>query len=66
MRWLLACAVLLACTLALFIVPARLEGPVLVPISPGHGLSLLDMLALAPLLVQWHCSGPVCGTAGNA
>jgi hypothetical protein len=50
MRWLLACAVLLACALALFIVPARLEGPVLVPISPGHGLSLLDMLALVPLL----------------
>lgn len=35
----------------LFAMPQRLEGPVLVPISPGHGLSLLDMVALVPLLV---------------
>jgi hypothetical protein len=50
MRWLLGCAILLASALALFAVPARLEGPVLVPISPGHGLALLDMLALVPLM----------------
>ncbi len=31
-------------------VPGRLEGPVLVTISPGHGLSLLDLLALVSLL----------------
>ena len=37
--------------LVLFAVPSRLEGPVLVPISPGHGLSLVDMAALVPLLV---------------
>jgi hypothetical protein len=36
--------------LILFVVPARLEGPVLVPISPGHGLSLVDVVALVPLL----------------
>jgi hypothetical protein len=32
------------------VVPAGLEGPVLVPISPGHGLSLVDVVALVPLL----------------
>jgi hypothetical protein len=31
-------------------VPARLEGPVLVEISAGHGLSLLDLIGLVPLL----------------
>jgi hypothetical protein len=36
--------------LILFVVPAGLEGPVLVPISPGHGLSLVDVVALVPLL----------------
>ncbi len=50
MRWLLGCGSLFALALLLFVVPARLEGPVLVPISPGHGLSLVDLLALAPLL----------------
>jgi hypothetical protein len=41
---------LLALALLLFVVPAGLEGPVLVPISPGHGLSLVDVVALVPLL----------------
>ena len=50
MRWLLGCGLLFAAALALFVVPAGLEGPVLVPISPGHGLSLLDSMALVPLL----------------
>ena len=49
MRWLLACGIWFAAALALFIVPGRLEGPMLVAISPGHGLSLLDVLALVPL-----------------
>jgi hypothetical protein len=30
--------------------PADLEGPVLFPISPGHALSVLDCIALVPLL----------------
>jgi hypothetical protein len=30
--------------------PAQLEGPVLFPISPGHALSVLDSIALIPLL----------------
>jgi hypothetical protein len=29
--------------------PARIEGPVLVPISPGHALSLLDIVGVIPL-----------------
>ncbi len=35
----------------LLAMPARIEGPVLVPISPGHALSVLDSIALVPLLV---------------
>jgi hypothetical protein len=50
MRWLLGCGVLFALALLLFVVPAELEGPVLVPISEGHGLSRVDAVALAPLL----------------
>jgi hypothetical protein len=50
MKWLLGCGILFALALMLFVVPAGLEGPVLVPISPGHGLSLVDVVALVPLL----------------
>jgi hypothetical protein len=50
MRWLLGSGALLAVALALFAVPARLEGPVLVAISAGHGLALVDVVALMPLL----------------
>jgi hypothetical protein len=50
MRWLLGCGILFALALVLFAVPARFEGPVLVPIGPGHGLALVDVVALAPLL----------------
>jgi hypothetical protein len=49
-RWLLACGGLFALALILFLVPAGLEGRLLVPISPGHGLSLVDVVALVPLL----------------
>jgi hypothetical protein len=41
---------LLGTALVLFAVPSRFEGPVLVPISPGHGLSLVDMAAVVPLV----------------
>jgi hypothetical protein len=50
MRWLHGCGILFALAFALFAVPARFEGPVLVPISPGHGLALIDVVALVPLL----------------
>jgi uncharacterized membrane protein YedE/YeeE len=36
--------------LVLFAVPSRFEGPVLIPISPGHGLSLVDLTAVVPLI----------------
>lgn len=41
---------LVAIAIALLAAPAWLEGPVLVPISPGHALSVLDSVALIPLL----------------
>ena len=50
MRWLLGCGTLFALALILFSLPASVEGPVLVPISAGHGVSLVDMAALVPLL----------------
>jgi hypothetical protein len=48
--WPLGGVGLVAIALALLAAPARLEGPVLVPISPGHALSVLDSVALIPLL----------------
>lgn len=30
--------------------PARFEGPVLLPVSPGHAISVLDAIGLVPLL----------------
>ena len=36
--------------IALLAAPAGIEGPVLVHISPGHALSVLDTVALIPLL----------------
>ena len=50
MRWLLGCGSLFSLALLLFVVPAGLEGPLLLPISQGHGLSLVDVVALVPLL----------------
>jgi hypothetical protein len=49
MKWLFRCGICMAVALVLFMVPGRLEGPVLVAISPGLGLSLVDVLALVPL-----------------
>ena len=46
----MGCGILFALALLLFVVPASLEGPVLVPISEGHGLSRVDSVALVPLL----------------
>ena len=36
--------------LVLLAAPAAIEGPVWLPISPGHALSRLDAIALVPLL----------------
>ena len=40
--------------LGLFAAPAQWEGPVLVPIGPGHALSVLDMIAVVPLFTGVH------------
>jgi hypothetical protein len=50
MRWLVACGILFGLALILFVVPASAEGPVLVSVGTGHGLSLVDLVALVPLL----------------
>ena len=42
---------LIALAIVLFSAPGRFEGRVVVPISPGHGLSMLDTVALVPLLI---------------
>jgi hypothetical protein len=65
MRWLQGCAILFVLAFVLFAVPARLEGPVLVPISPGHGLALIDVVALMPLLGGLALSLAVCGSVGS-
>ena len=48
--WPLGGAGLVASAIALLAAPAQFEGPVLIPISPGHALSVLDSVALVPLL----------------
>jgi hypothetical protein len=50
MRWLLGCGILFALALILFVIPASVEGPVLVTVSAGHAMSLVDVAALVPLL----------------
>ena len=42
---------MVAVAIVLLAAPARIEGPVLVPISPGHALAVLDSIALIPLLM---------------
>jgi hypothetical protein len=42
---------LVAIAVALLAAPARVEGPVLLPVSPGHALSVLDSFAVVPLLI---------------
>ena len=49
--WLVWGLGLVALAIALFITPTQFEGPVLLPISPGHAISALDSVALAPLLI---------------
>ena len=36
--------------LVMLAAPASIEGPVILPISPGHALSVLDAVAVLPLL----------------
>ncbi len=46
-RSLQASGILTAVGVAIFAVPGRFEGPVLLPISPGHAISALDTLGVA-------------------
>jgi len=41
---------LVALGIGLLAAPAQWEGPVLVPISPGHALSVLDTFGVLPIL----------------
>jgi len=60
-----------AAGIALLAAPSAIEGPVLVSISPGHALSVLDTVALIPLLAGmsflyaglWHRRAPLYRTA---
>ena len=49
--WPFAGVGLVTLAIALFAAPARVEGPVLLPVSPGHALSVLDSFAVVPLLI---------------
>jgi len=51
LSWPLGPLGIVALAIALFTAPTQLEGPVLVPISPGHALSMLDSFAVLSLLI---------------
>ncbi len=48
--WIAFSIVAMSLSLSLLALPAHLEGPVLVPLSPGHALTRVDTVALVPLL----------------
>jgi hypothetical protein len=50
-RWLRWALGLLGLSFAIFALPSHLEGPVLVPISPGHAIAVVDAVAIVPLLL---------------
>jgi hypothetical protein len=50
-RWPVGPLVALALGLAVLALPAGVEGPAVVPISPGHALSMVDLLGALPLTV---------------
>jgi hypothetical protein len=50
-RWLWWTLGLLVLSFALFALPADFEGPVLVPISSGHAIAVLDAAAIVPLVI---------------
>jgi hypothetical protein len=49
-RWPVPPLALIALGVIVLAAPARLEGPILLPISPGHAISRLDAIGLVPLL----------------
>jgi len=50
LTWPFGALLLVALALIIFAAPATIEGPMLLFISPGHALSVLDSIALVPLL----------------
>lgn len=52
--WLLGSLGFVILSLGLFAAPARWEGPLLVSIGSGHALSVLDTIAIVPLLTGVH------------
>ena len=42
--------ILFILAIVLLLLPDHIEGPVLIPISPGHALSVLDAFAMVPFL----------------
>ncbi len=51
LSWPLCAWSIIVLAIVLFAAPAQYEGPVLLPISSGYALSVLDSLALIPLLI---------------
>ena len=49
-RWPAGPAAAIALGLAILALPASIEGPPLLPISPGHALSLVDAIGVVPLV----------------
>jgi len=50
MRHLYIGLILFILAIVLLALPDQIEGPVVIPISPGHALSVLDTVAMVPLL----------------
>ena len=73
-RWPAGGLLMMGLGLVILAAPTALEGPVLLPISPGHALSVLDAIALLPLLAGsfslyrglWQRRGPLRDVALNA
>jgi len=55
MTWPRLCLILVAVGLALLAVPARLEGPTLIEVGPGHAISVVDLAGLVPLVLGSRC-----------
>ena len=49
-RWPVPQLALIALGLLVVAMPSKFEGPVLLPISPGHAIAFLDAIGLVPLL----------------
>ena len=59
LSWPIGGIALVAIAIVLLALPARVEGPILLPISPGHALTVLDTVALLPMLagIGWLYAG---------